>query len=148
MIETLKKYDADTMDFVEPKSLDEAIRVLSENGPEAVILAGGLDLVPRLRLGEINPKTIVNASAIEGLDYIRGDEKKGLKIGALTTLRSLELSPVVQQHYMVLHESIRSIASLRRNDFDADSEIFRWHCLLQNTKRLFFPPVRIRSAQG
>ena len=68
MFETLEKSEADTMNFIEPGSIDEAVRLLSENGSEAVILAGGLDLVPRLRHGEINPKTVVSVSAIEGLN--------------------------------------------------------------------------------
>lgn len=99
-----------TFEYFEPRTVEEAVRLLFMYGEKAKVLAGGADLVPRMRRREVKPDYVVNIQKIAGLDYIESD-KAGLRIGALATLRSIELSPVVRKDYPVLHEAINSIAS-------------------------------------
>ncbi|GAH68369.1 unnamed protein product, partial [marine sediment metagenome] len=75
---------------------------MSIYGEKAKIIAGGVDLVPRMRLRKIKPECVVSLQKISGLDYIESNGV-GLRIGALTTLRSIELSPVVQRDYTILY---------------------------------------------
>jgi len=102
---TLKPFE-----YFEPRSIDEATRISLMYGEKAKVLAGGLDLLPRMRQRKIKPECLIYIQRIPGLDYIEGNGA-GIRIGALTTLRSIELSPLIQKGYMVLHEAISGIAS-------------------------------------
>ena len=86
-------------ELLEPETIDEAIQILSSYGDTAKILAGGLDLVSKMRRWQIKPECVVSIRRIPGLDYIEGNGKSGVRIGALTTIRSLELSSLIQDIY-------------------------------------------------
>jgi len=106
MFRTLKPFE-----YLEPKSLEEAVSNLSKYGKKAKVYAAGIDLVPRMRKRQIHPECIVNIEKIAGLDKIE-ETDEGLNIGSLSTLRTIELSPLVRKNYMVLYEAIHSIASV------------------------------------
>ncbi|GAI37367.1 unnamed protein product, partial [marine sediment metagenome] len=55
---------------------------------------------------------MVSILNIPGLDYIQSDEA-GLRFGALTTIRSIEFSPIIERDYAVLHEAASQIASVQ-----------------------------------
>ena len=57
--------------FHSPKSIAEALRFLSERGDRTKIVAGGTDLIPRLREGNFRPEFVVNILEIEELQGIR-----------------------------------------------------------------------------
>ena len=99
--------------YLEPKPIEEAVQILSTYGAKAKVLAGGVDLVARMRRHEIKPEYVVSIQSIPDLDYIQADGAKGLRIGALTTIRSLELSQVIQRDYMLLHEATHQVASIQ-----------------------------------
>ena len=73
-------------------SVAEAVALLAELGDEAKILAGGLSLVPMMNFRLARPSALVDVSRIKGLSYLRADENDGLRIGALTTHRTVETS--------------------------------------------------------
>jgi carbon-monoxide dehydrogenase medium subunit len=60
----------------------------------------------------VSPSYIIDIKEISDLDYIRYDEKDGLRIGALTTHRSLETSTIVQDKFFMLAEMEHTLASL------------------------------------
>lgn len=70
--------------FYRPRDLNEALQILKENGDRTSILAGGTDLLIKMRGRKVTPDTVLDISAI---DELRGIEQKEgfLKIGALTT---------------------------------------------------------------
>lgn len=88
-------------ELLESKSLPEACSLLAEHQPGGQVLAGGQYLVNLLRNGSIRPKYLVDIKGLAGLSYIRADGD-GLKIGALTTHRDVEQSPLVKQRLTVL----------------------------------------------
>lgn len=98
-------------EFREPETVEKAVQILSIHGEKAKVLAGGVDLVPRMRQRKILPEFVVSIQRISALDYIEGS-KAGLRIGALTKLRSIELSPLVQRDYAIISEAIQTIASV------------------------------------
>jgi carbon-monoxide dehydrogenase medium subunit len=100
--------------YFEPGGIEEAVHFLSGYGSdEAKVLAGGVDLIPRMRRRLVKPQCVVSLQRVPRLDYIERDESGGLRVGALTSLRSVELSPVIQQDYKVLHEAVNQIASIQ-----------------------------------
>lgn len=102
-----------SFEYFEPRTVEEVVRILFMYGGEAKVLAGGVDLVPKMRKRQIQPKCLVSIQRIPGIDYIASDGAEGLRIGALTSLRSIELSPAIQKDYELLHEAIHQIASIQ-----------------------------------
>jgi carbon-monoxide dehydrogenase medium subunit len=103
-------------------SVAEAVELLAELGDEAKILAGGLSLVPMMNFRLARPTALVDVSRIPGLSYLRADPpgsdrpdrpggQQGLRIGALTTHRTVEISrdPAVLTGFGVLPRSARWI---------------------------------------
>ena len=100
-------------EYFEPRTIEEASNILFMYGDKAKPLAGGLDLVPRMRGHCIQPDYVVSIGAIPGLDYIKDDGEGGLRIGAMASIRSIETEPLIQKGFMVLYEAANSIAHVQ-----------------------------------
>jgi carbon-monoxide dehydrogenase medium subunit len=68
--------------YADPRSLDEALAVLSEEGEGAKVLAGGQSLLPLLNMRLAAPTTLVDINRVPGLDLIEAGES-GVRVGAL-----------------------------------------------------------------
>lgn len=79
--------------YFEPTTLSEAIEILAKQGSGACFLAGGTDLLARMKKGEITPSALVNLKRIGGLDHIGREPGGSLHIGALTPISAVECSP-------------------------------------------------------
>jgi xanthine dehydrogenase YagS FAD-binding subunit len=93
-------------------TLDEAVTALGRYGRKAAIIAGGTDLLGKMK-DEILPRypeALVNIKTIAGLDYIRRDGN-GLSIGSLTRLEDIATNDVVRSEYPALAEAARRTAS-------------------------------------
>jgi 4-hydroxybenzoyl-CoA reductase subunit beta len=75
------------------------------------IIAGGTDLIPSMRQKLFEPEFILDVRGIAALRGIETHADGGVTIGALTTLRNVERSQVLQQHYPVLAEAAATVAS-------------------------------------
>ncbi|HXG50700.1 MAG TPA: xanthine dehydrogenase family protein subunit M [candidate division Zixibacteria bacterium] len=100
-------------DYLEPASLDEALELLERYGDDARAIAGGTSLLIWMRQRLLAPKVIVSLARLPDFDRIRFDPRDGLRIGAGACHRDLELSPVVKEHYPLLHETFRKVAQPR-----------------------------------
>lgn len=105
-----------TLRVVRPKAVDEAVRILAQHGPQAMILAGGTDILPNLQMRLYAPQVLVGLKEISGLRGVRTVKDGALHIGALTTLSELLAEPVVRQKYPVLASAAATVAGpLQRN---------------------------------
>lgn len=110
-------------DYFEPTSLAEAVEILSQKGKVAYPLAGGTDLIPRMKRGEIQPSALVNLKRIDGLARIDEEPGKGLRVGALCPIAGVENASAVRSTHPVLAEAagflgspaIRHLATLGGN---------------------------------
>jgi len=100
-------------ELLEPQTIEEAVHILSTYGDRAKVLAGGVDLVSKMRRWQIKPECLVSIQRIPGLDYIAINGGSRLSIGALTTLRSVELSLSIQKDWVILYEAVNKIASIQ-----------------------------------
>ena len=100
-------------DYLEPRTIGEATQLLSNYGEKARILAGGIDLIPRMRKGEIKAGYVVNIQNIPGLEHIEPNEKGEITFGAMARLRSIEASETIQNKYPILYEAIHQITSVQ-----------------------------------
>ena len=96
--------------YVNATSIEQVPSLLGRSWDDAVVMAGGTDLVGEMKDYAAVPKRVVNLKSIEGLDYIRQDDA-GMRIGALTTLTDVLDNGAVSQDYPVLHQAVSVIAS-------------------------------------
>lgn len=95
--------------YFAPSSLDEAISLLGQHGEDAKILAGGMSLIPIMKLRLAEPSVIVDINRIPGLDTLQ--EANGhLVIGALMRERALEEADFVRERYPILVDTAKVIA--------------------------------------
>jgi carbon-monoxide dehydrogenase medium subunit len=104
-------------EYFAPKTVEEALSLLSQYKGEAKIVAGGQSMLVIMRQGLLAPEYVVDIKGISALDYITYDERLGLKIGALTTHRTIEKSPVIQKHFGVLSEMERNLATIQTRNW-------------------------------
>lgn len=101
--------------YAEPGTVDEAVAVLAAHGDDAKIMAGGTALMLLLDQGFVAPAVVVGLRPEGELASLAGIEPRDgeLAIGALTTLRSIERSPVVGRSLPGLAEAAHRVASVR-----------------------------------
>jgi CO/xanthine dehydrogenase FAD-binding subunit len=99
-------------EYVVPTSLEEAVGILAENPGHAKILAGGTDLLVKMKMENEHPGILVDIRRIPGLRYIQLDES-GLRIGALVTHWQIERSSPLRRHYTALAEAASSIGGVQ-----------------------------------
>lgn len=91
---TLSKFD-----YFAPENIEEASQLLLEMGSGAMVMAGGTDLLVKIRYGMARPRAIVGLKRIRGLNHIWFDKKKGLAIGATTLLADVASYPMILKKY-------------------------------------------------
>ncbi len=110
-------------EYLEPTSVAETLAMLKRYQGRAKILAGGTDLVVQMKQGTFKPEVVIHIGRIETLSGIAREAGGGLRIGALTTMRTLEKSAVLQGSDDILREGatqvscpqIRNVATLGGN---------------------------------
>jgi carbon-monoxide dehydrogenase medium subunit len=91
-------------DYYSPSSLDEAVRLLSEN-EGAKILAGGQSLLPMMKLRLAAPNALVDISRLPGLSYVK-DEGDHLAIGAMTTHDTIEQDRSIKKRFTLINDAV------------------------------------------
>ena len=104
-------------EYFTPQTLQEALTLLDKYRDECKVIAGGQSLLILMRQGLIAPEYLVDIKGISELDYIKSDAREGLKIGALTTHRTIEKSPVMKNGFSVLAEMERRLASIQTRNW-------------------------------
>ena len=93
-------------------TVDEAVLTLRRYGNKAAIIAGGTDLLGKMKdeILPTYPEALVNIKTIEGLDFIK-EEGGYLKIGALTRLEDIATNATVKDKYPALAQAAQRTAS-------------------------------------
>lgn len=110
-------------DYVSCKTVQEACSFLSEHKSQARVLAGGTDLLVKMKHKKVLPGFLIGIKKIPDLDLIRYDDATGVRIGALTTIQTLKNSPLIMKNFSVLSQAakvlgtaqVRNLATLGGN---------------------------------
>ena len=94
-------------DYYRASSLDEAVTLLGQHGPEAKVLSGGQSLLPMMKLRLARPPSLVDLGRVRELAYVR-DANGRLAFGAMARLHELE-SDLVRTRCPLLAEAARHI---------------------------------------
>lgn len=103
----------EAFDFYQPATLQEASRLLKENGPGGRFLAGGTDLVIAMKEKGLLPRYIVDLKRLPGLSGIRENSDGSISLGALTTLHEIETSALIKKKYPFLAQSAAEVGSIQ-----------------------------------
>jgi CO/xanthine dehydrogenase FAD-binding subunit len=98
-------------EYSAPTTIVEACKLLAEHS-DAIVLAGGTDVIVKMKEGSLRPKHVVNIKKIPGLSGIK-ETPDGIWIGALTRIRDIEKSTLVQEKLHILYEAVRVIGSVQ-----------------------------------
>ena len=104
-------------EYFAPKTLKEAFQLLDQYRDDYKIIAGGQSLLIMMRQGLIQPKNLIDVKGLSELNYIKSDAEKGLRIGALTTHRTIEKSPVIKKSFGVIAEMENRLASIQTRNW-------------------------------
>jgi carbon-monoxide dehydrogenase medium subunit len=104
-------------DYFAPRTLEEALSLMSQYKGEAKIIAGGQSMLVVMRQGLLAPELVVDIKGVSALDYMTYDERNGLRIGVLTTHRAIEKSLLIQKHFRVLSEMERNLATIQTRNW-------------------------------
>ncbi len=95
-------------DYFEAKSVAEAVRLLAEN-PERQIIAGGTDLLIKMREGALEKVKLVSIRRIEPLRAITENEDNSISIGPLVTFNDLKNDRLIQNNLPILAEAALTV---------------------------------------
>src|SRR5579864_5334237 len=97
-------------DYSAPSTLKEALQLIADG--ERKVLAGGMSLVPLMKLRLAAPGHVVDISRVPGLNYIR-EEKGAIHVGAMTTHYEAESSPLLRGKCPLLAETAANIGDVQ-----------------------------------
>ena len=100
-------------EIFQPTSIQEAREIHAQHGPGGYFLAGGTDLVIAIKEKGLVPRYVVDLKRIESLSGIREQADGSLVIGALTTMREVETSRVINKRFPFLAQSAAEVGSIQ-----------------------------------
>lgn len=93
-----------TFSNVNPKSVQDAVKVLQQKGVSAAIVGGGSDVLGMIKDRLVSPDVLVNLKAIPALDKVK-EQGREVRIGGLITLSELNQHPLIRSRYRVLADA-------------------------------------------
>jgi aerobic carbon-monoxide dehydrogenase medium subunit len=97
------------IEYARATSVDNAIALLAERGPDARVIAGGHSLLPMMKLRLANPELLVDMNDLTDLAYIREQDGQ-VRIGAMTRHYQLLESELLARHFPLFVDAEHVIA--------------------------------------
>src|SRR5215471_6522836 len=101
------------LQLYQPTTLREASRLLKDKGAGGRFLAGGTDLVIAIKEKGLVPEYLVDLKKVPGLSGIRENTDGSITIGALTTMRDIEIDSLLNKKYPFLCQSAAEVGSIQ-----------------------------------
>ncbi len=88
--------------YLAPRTVEQAVHLLAQEGEQAMPVAGGTDLYPNMKRRQFTPPVLIGLRGIGSLKIISGSPEQGMSIGAGVTLSTVANHPLIQRHYPAL----------------------------------------------
>jgi len=129
------RYELNKFGYLQPASVADAVNMLTKYGDQAKVIAGGTDLLYRMKDGVTfhQPKYVVDITGL-GLSGVTYDGTNGLRIGATTLLSTVQSDPNVGQYYNAIKQATTGHPSQIVNQATAGGNISQevWCWYLRN----------------
>ncbi len=102
-----------TFAYERPNTLAEAIALLDAHGSDARLLAGGTDLIIRLRDGSAQPKVVIDVKRIAELSPAIREHNGIVSIGATAVVADIAANELVKRHFEALAEAAAVVGSVQ-----------------------------------
>lgn len=99
--------------YHEPATVRECIELVSHYGPDGCLLAGGTNVVVKLRSRAVRPKAVINLGFVEGLKNLERKNDGSIEIGSMKTLREIEQSDALIDEFDVIRQGAGHVSSLQ-----------------------------------
>jgi 4-hydroxybenzoyl-CoA reductase subunit beta len=96
--------------YFQPRSLKEASKILADLGSDAMLVAGGTDVYPKMKRGQFTPRHLVSLRNLRELKGIR-QSKDGLWIGAGESLTAVSNHRLITKHFPALAHAAESVST-------------------------------------
>jgi carbon-monoxide dehydrogenase medium subunit len=100
-------------EYLAPASVEEALTMISHNQGQIKVLAGGTDLLLKMKMREESPRYLVGLKNIQDLDYIRLNAEGGLRFGAAVTVHAIETSALIREKFPILAQAAAALGSVQ-----------------------------------
>ena len=101
-----------SFEYFAPRSIDDAVKLLSAHKDDVKVLSGGQSLLPLMKMRLSKPGYVVDIGRIPGLDRIV-EEGQNLVIGALVTHAQMEFSDLLKKRCSLLPQTAGTIADVQ-----------------------------------
>lgn len=99
--------------YLSPRTVQELCAMVDRHQEKGKVFAGGTDVLVRMKDRVLVPQYLIDIKRISGLNYIRHDNVEGLRIGAATTLRVVEASPLIREKFPVIAQAAHWVGSVQ-----------------------------------
>jgi len=103
-------------DYLDPDTLEEVLDLLATHRENAKILAGGTDLLVRMKKGLLKPKILISLKSLDELSYIEKEDNH-IKIGARTSLADITASELIKNESQALLQACKNIGAVTIQHF-------------------------------
>ena len=100
-------------EFVEPETFEEVSQIVEKNRGDAVLIAGGTDLLVNMKKKTIRPGILISLEKINSLKQINYSDPEGLTLGSMVTINELSGNPLIRQKFLLLSTAAAKIGSLQ-----------------------------------
>lgn len=102
--------------YLKPETVEQALDLLATHKDEAKILAGGTDLLVRMKKGLLKPQALITLKALDELSYIK-KEANTLKIGSRTSLADIIASDLIRKEANALFQACEKVGAVTLQHF-------------------------------
>ena len=99
--------------YLRPTTLDQTITALGDPDAKPYLLAGGTDLIVRLRRGHLRPTLVIDTKGVRDLHNEITPVEGGLRFGARVTMTSIIGHPAVREHFPALVDAASVVGSVQ-----------------------------------
>ena len=97
--------------YLAPVSVTDAVKLMADHGPAAMLVAGGTDLYPNMKRRQFEPSVLVGLRDIRDLTGVRGSAATGMTIGAGTILTAVSEHAEIARSYPALATAAGLVSS-------------------------------------
>jgi 4-hydroxybenzoyl-CoA reductase subunit beta len=97
--------------YLAPVSVGDAVKLIADHGPEAMLVAGGTDLYPNMKRRQFEPAVLIGLRGIRDIVGVSGSGRTGVAIGAGTTLITVSSHAEIARHYPGLAKAAGVVSS-------------------------------------